>query len=105
MGPVLSSQPLSAEGFSPPQVISRAYGSPQVALMVKNLPANAGDRHKSLGFDPWVWKIPWRREWQRHSSILAWRSQWTEEPGGLQSIGLQSRTQLKQLSTHTAPRQ
>ena len=36
-----------------------------------------------------------------HSSILAWRIPWTEEPGGLQSIGLQSQTQLKQLSTHT----
>ena len=31
----------------------------QVALMVKNLPANAGDR-----FDPWVRKIPWGRAWQ-----------------------------------------
>ena len=30
-----------------------------------------------------------------HSSILAWRIPWTEEPGGLQSIGLQSWTQLK----------
>ena len=33
-----------------------------------------------------------------HSSILAWRILWTEEPGGLQSIGLQ----LKQLSTQHA---
>ena len=34
--------------------------------------------------------------------FFAWRIPWTEEPGGLQSIGLQkSRTQLKQLSTHT----
>ena len=33
-------------------------------------------------------------------SILAWRISWTEEPGGLQSIGSQSQTQLKQLSTH-----
>ena len=30
-----------------------------------------------------------------HSSILAWRISWTEEPGGLQSIGSQSQTQLK----------
>ena len=30
-----------------------------------------------------------------HSSILAWRIPWTEEPGGLQSIGSQSRTRLK----------
>ena len=36
-----------------------------------------------------------------HSSILAWRIPWTEQPGGLQSMGLQSQTQLKQLSTHT----
>ena len=34
-----------------------------------------------------------------HSSILAWRIPWTEEPGGLQSIGSQSRIQLKRLST------
>ena len=36
-----------------------------------------------------------------HSSIPAWRIPWTEEPGGLQCLGSQSRTQLKQLSTHT----
>ena len=36
-----------------------------------------------------------------HSSILAWKTPWTEEPGGLQSIGsTKSQTQLKQLSTH-----
>ena len=37
-----------------------------------------------------------------HSSVLAWRIPWTEEPGGLQSTGTQSQTQPKQLSTqHT----
>jgi hypothetical protein len=39
-----------------------------------------------------------------HSSILAWRIPWTEEPGGLQAIRLQSQTQLKQIKharTHT----
>ena len=40
-------------------------------------------RHR---FDPWVGKIPWRRKWQS-TRILAWRTPWTEEPGGLQSIG------------------
>ena len=35
-----------------------------------------------------------------HSSILAWRILWTEEPGGLLSIGSQSRTRLKRLSMH-----
>ena len=36
-----------------------------------------------------------------HSSILACRIPWTEEPGMLQSMGSQSQTQLKQLSTHS----
>ena len=36
-----------------------------------------------------------------HSSILAQRIPWTEEPGGLQSMGSQSQTRLKELSTHT----
>ena len=34
----------------------------QVVLVVKNLPANAGDVR--CGFDSWVRKIPWRRAWQ-----------------------------------------
>ena len=58
--------------------------------VVKIPPANAGDtRH---GFDPWAGKIPWSRKWQPCSSILAWKIPWTEEPGGLQSMGLQSWT-------------
>ena len=58
--------------------------------VVKNPPANAGDtRH---GFDPWVGKIPWSRKWQPCSSILAWGIPWTEVPGRLQSMGLQSWT-------------
>jgi len=36
-------------------------GASQVALVVKNPPANAGN---GLGFDPWVGELPWRREWQ-----------------------------------------
>ena len=36
-----------------------------------------------------------------HSSVLAWEIPWTEEPGGLQSIGLQRWTGLKRLRTHT----
>ena len=46
-------------------------------------------RHKRHGLDPWVGKISWRRTWQTHSSILAWRIPWREEPGGLQSIDSQ----------------
>ena len=40
------------------------------------------------------------KEMATHSSILAWRILWTEEPGGLLSMGLQSRTWLKRLSMH-----
>ena len=40
-------------------------------------------------FNLWIRKIPWRREWLTHSSILAWRIPWTEEFGGLQSMGSQ----------------
>ena len=53
--------------------------------MVKNLPAKAGETKKHT-FDPWVGKIPLEEGMATHSSILAWRIPWTEEPGGLQSI-------------------
>ena len=52
--------------------------------MVKNLPANAGDMR--YRFSPWVGKIPLEKVMATHSSILI---PWTEEHGGLQSIGLQ----------------
>ena len=45
-----------------------------------------------------VWSLgredPLEKEMAAHSSILAWEIPWTEEPGGLQSMGSQSRTQL-----------
>ena len=44
-------------------------------------------RHKRRGFSPWVRKIPWRRAWK---PTLAWRIPWTEETGGLQSMGVES---------------
>ena len=37
---------------------------------------------------------PLEKEMASYSSILAWEIQWAEEPGGLQSLGLQSQTQL-----------
>ena len=57
--------------------------------MVKNLPANARDQIPSLGLED-----PLEKGMATHSSILAWRIPWTEEPGGLQFMGLQNRTQL-----------
>ena len=50
---------------------------------------NAGDLGSIPGFDPWVGKIPWRRAWQPTPVFLPGEIPWTEEPGGLQSIGLQ----------------
>ena len=41
------------------------------------------------GFNPWVGKIPWRRAWQHTPVFLPGESSCTEEPGGLQSMGLQ----------------
>jgi len=58
-----------------------------VALAVKNPPANAGDMR--CEFNPWVWKIPWRRAWEPTPVLLPGESPWTEEPGGLPSIGPQ----------------
>ena len=46
-------------------------------------------RCERLRFNPWVRKIPWREGMATHSSILAWRIPWTEELGGLLSMGSQ----------------
>ena len=55
-----------------------------VAQLVKNLPAVQGTRVRFLG-----WEDPLEKEMATHSSILAWRIPWTEEPGRLQSTGSQ----------------
>ena len=55
-----------------------------VAQLVKNLPTVQETRVPSLG-----WEDPLEKEIATHSSILGWKISWTEEPGGLQSMGLQ----------------
>ena len=60
-----------------------------VAQTVKNLPAVQETRVQSLGQED-----PLEKGMATHSSVLAWAIPWTEEPGGLQSIGWQSRTRL-----------
>ena len=55
--------------------------------MVKNLPANAGDI-RDAGSTP-GWEDPLKEGMATHSSILAWRILWTEDPGMLQSMGSQ----------------
>ena len=63
--------------------------------LVKNLPAKQEMQVWSLGRED-----PLEKEMATHSSILAWRIPWIEEPGGLQSMGSQSRTRLKRLVRH-----
>ena len=54
--------------------------------MVKNLPASAGDESS-------IPRRPLEKEMAAHSSVLAWKTPWTEEPGGLQSMGSQKKPQ------------
>ena len=54
-----------------------------LAQMVQNLPATWETQIRSLG-----WVDPLEKEMATHSSIIAWKIPWTEEPGGLQSMGL-----------------
>ena len=55
-----------------------------MAQWVKSPPAVWESRVRSLAGED-----PLEKEMATHSSILAWRVPWTEEPGGLQSMGLQ----------------
>ena len=62
-----------------------SHQASQVALVVKSLPAMQ---------ETWVWSLGWEdppeKGMETHSSILAWRIPWTEEPGGLQPMGSQT---------------
>ena len=63
-----------------------------MALVVKNPSANAGDimRHR---FDPWIGKIPWKREWQPTPVFLPGK------PHGQKSLAGHSAWGLKELDT------
>ena len=60
------------------------YRSSLVAQIVKRLPTMRETRVRSLGQED-----PLAKETATHSSIHAWKIPWTEEPDGLQSMGLQ----------------
>ena len=62
---------------------NKQTGASLVAQMVKNPPAMQETQVRSLG-----WEDPLEKAMATHSSILAWKILWTEEPGGLQSMGL-----------------
>ena len=59
-------------------------GASLVTQLVKNLPAMRETWVQFLG-----WEDPLEKEMATHSSILAWKIPWTEEPVGLQSTGSQ----------------
>ena len=60
-----------------------------VAQMVQNLPSVQETQVRSLGQED-----PLEKKIATHLSVLGWKFPWTEEPGGLQSMGSQSRTGL-----------
>ena len=67
-----------------------------MAQMVRNLPAMPKTQVQSLG-----WEDPLEKGMAIHSSILAWRIPWTEEPGGLQSLESQRFGHAWVANTHT----
>ena len=62
-------------------------GASLVDQMVKDVPAMQETQVQSLGQEDLL-----EKGMATHSSLLAWRIPWTEEPGGLESMGLQSQT-------------
>ena len=71
------------------------YGTSLVAQTVKNLPVMQETGVRSQGQED-----PLEKGMATHSSILAWRIPWTEEPGGLQSMGSESDTTERLLLLH-----
>ena len=59
-------------------------GASLITQLVKNLPAMQETQVQFLN-----WEDPLEKEMAIQSNILAWKIPWTEEPGGLQSMGLQ----------------
>ena len=64
-----------------------------LAQVVKNLPVTQEPQVQSLG-----WEDLLEKEMATHSSILAWRTPWTEEPSGLQSTGCKKSDTIEQLT-------
>ena len=62
--------------------------------MVKSLPTMQETQVRSLG-----WEDPLEKEMAIHSSTLAWKIPWMEEPGRLQSMGSQSWTRLRDFTS------
>ena len=86
--PNVGFEPFTPQGESLGSEFPPVHGSPHwaslMAQRLKRLPAMR---------ETWVWSLdredPLEKEMATHSSILAWRIPWIEEPGGLQSMGSQ----------------
>ena len=94
----LAVTPLSVASFA--NIFSHSEGCAfilfMVAQTVKCLLAMQDSRVRPLG-----WEDPLEKEMATHSSTLAWKIPWTEEPGRLQSMESQSRTQLSDFTHFT----
>ena len=69
-------------------VLCATQWASQVVLMVKNPPANAGNI-RDTDLIPGFGRLPLKKAWSTHFSLLAQRISWTEDPGGPWSVGLQ----------------
>ena len=77
------------------KIVRQSLGFPSSSV-VKNPPAMQVTWVRSLG-----WEDPLEKEMATHSGILAWEIPWTEEPGGLQSMGSkESDTTVTNTHTH-----
>ena len=65
----------------------KGFPSDSVVKKKKNLPAMQEPQETQVQFLDW--EDPLEKDMATHSSILAWRIPWTEQPGGLESIGSQ----------------
>ena len=86
--------------WSPANARTLMFRVSLMAETVKNLPAIQEIQVQSLG-----WEDLLEKGMATHSSILAWRIPWTEEPGRLQSMESQSQTRLSKYYTITAQTQ
>ena len=80
----------------PPKCIPNLSSSSHLHFYLPTASFSGGSINKRIclrcqrpEFDPWVGRIPWWRAWQHTPVFLLGESPWTEEPGGLQSMGSQ----------------
>ena len=82
---ILGSSKITVDGYCSHEIKRRLLlGSSLVAQTVKHLPIMQETHVQSLGQEDLL-----EKEMATHSSILAWKIPWMEEPGSLQSMGLQ----------------